>query len=331
MAHYSFPTESDFRRQHQKLEGRIIRTPIQQWRTPLKNRLLSKDTEVFWKLELFQKSGSFKYRGALSVIDQMSTKEKQAGVVAGTGGNHGIAVALAAKNAGVDAKIIVPQAMNLFRRKAIDRIGAEMVVVDCISQILDEMHRVAEQEGRTVMHPFESPAITLGAGTLGLEFLDQVPSLDVVIVPIGGGGLASGVACAIKEANSNCEVYGVEPVGANSMQLSIEQGRAIVLHPPPKSIADSLCSPKAESYSFAVCQKYLDGVVLVEEQEIVQAMRILFEEGKLAVEPAGAAATAALLGPLRERCIGRRVGVVVCGSNIDVETFFGFLPFSCEK
>ncbi|MCB0332354.1 MAG: threonine/serine dehydratase [Bdellovibrionales bacterium] len=326
-----FPTASNFRAQHERLRSRVVRTPVQEWVSPRKDSLLSADTEVYWKLELFQKSGSFKYRGAISVIDQMNPEERQAGVVAGTGGNHGIAVALAAKDAGVDAKIIVPKAMNSFRRNAIDRIGAEIVVVDCISQILDEMHRVAKQESRTVMHPFEHPAITLGAGTLGVEFLEQVSDLDVVIVPIGGGGLASGVSCAIKEINPKCEVYGVEPVGANSMQLSIEQGSAVALQIPPKSIADSLCSPKAESYSFAVCQKYLDGVVLIEEGEIVEAMRILFEEGKVAVEPAGAAATAALLGPLRKRCLGRRVGVIVCGSNIDVETFFGLFPFSCEK
>ncbi len=194
--------------------------------------------------------------------------------------------------------------------------------VDDISQILDEMNRVAKDENRSVIHPFESPYITLGTGTLGLEFMKQVPELDAVIVPIGGGGLASGVSCAVKQINPKCAVYGVEPKGARSMSISLEQGKASALVDPPKSIADSLCAPRAEPYSFSICQKYIDEVVLVKDEELQNAMKIMFNDLKLIVEPAGAASTAALLGPLKTRCEGLRVGIIVCGSNIDLETFY---------
>ena len=214
-------------------------------------------------MKLFQKTGSFKIRGALTVIDHLSDDEKKAGVVAGTGGNHGIAVAYAARNAGVNAKIIVPKAINAFRLRAIKRIGAEIVQIDDISQILDRMNTVAQDESRTIMHPFENPYITIGTGTLGLEFMQQVTNLDAVIVPIGGGGLASGVACAVKQINPSCKVYGVEPTGANSMRLSLDKGKPVKLPDGPISIADSLCAPKAEPYSFEMCQRYLDDVVLV--------------------------------------------------------------------
>jgi len=319
------PSQLEIEEQARRLSPRLYTTPVHEWNTPLKARLLGDDTRALLKLELFQKTGSFKARGALTVMDHLSAEEKERGVVAGTGGNHGIAVAFAARNANVNAKIVVPHTINPFRLRAIQDYGAEIIQVENISLVLNEMRRIAEVEHRTIMHPFENPLVTLGTGTLGYEFLNQTPDLDAIIVPIGGGGLASGVACAVKQIHPRCKVYGVEPAAANAMTLSLKAGHPLALPNGPRSIADSLSAPCTEPYSFYLCQKFLDDVVLIEDEEIRAAMKILFEDLKLAVEPAGAAATAALLGPLKDRCAGLRVGVIVCGANIDLQTFHAVL------
>ncbi len=319
------PSISEIEEQARRLVPRLYKTPVHEWNTPLKARLIGDGANALLKLELFQKTGSFKARGALTVMDRLSLQQKTSGVVAGTGGNHGIAVAFAAQSAGVDAKIVVPKTINPFRLRAIETYGAHVIQVENISLVLDEMRRVAEVENRAIMHPFENPFVTLGTATLGYEFLNQAPDLDAVIVPIGGGGLASGVASAVKQINPRCKVYGVEPTGANAMSLSLQAGHSLRLPNGPRSIADSLSAPCTEPYSFSICQRYLDDVVLIEDDEMRAAMKILFEDLKLAVEPAGAAATAALLGPLKQRCKGLRVGIIVCGSNIDTETFHTFL------
>ena len=319
------PSLSEIEEQARRLAPRLYTTPVHEWSTPLKDRLLGTAAKVLLKLELFQKTGSFKARGALTVMDHLSPEQKANGVVAGTGGNHGIAVAFAARSAKVDARIIVPRTINPFRLRAIQDYSAEVIQVENISLVLTEMRRIAEIENRTIMHPFENPLVTLGTGTLGYEFINQVPDLDAVIVPIGGGGLASGVACAVKQINPHCKVYGVEPSGANSMTLSLAAGHPLTLPNGPRSIADSLSAPCTEPYSLSICQRFLDDVVLIEDDEMRTAMKILFEDLKLAVEPAGAAATAALLGPLKDRCIGLKTGIIVCGANIDTETFHSLL------
>jgi len=319
------PSLSEIEEQRRSLASRLYETPVREWDTPLKRRLLGEATKAVLKLELFQKTGSFKARGALTVMDRLSAAQKENGVVAASAGNHGIAVAFAAHTANVNAKIVVPKTINPFRLRAIEAYAAEVIQLESLSVLLNEMRRIAEIENRAIMHPFENPLVTLGTATLGLEFLTQDPGLDALIVPIGGGGLASGVSCAAKQMNPRCKVYGVEPVGANSMALSLLEGHSVTLPGGPRSIADSLSAPCTEPYSFSVCQKYLDDVVLIEDDEMRKAMRILFEDLKLAVEPAGAAATAALLGPLKERCKGLRVGIIVCGANIDTETFHSLL------
>ena len=307
--------------QSRRLRSRINRTPTIRWQTPKKLIHFNSDTEIYLKLELLQLTGTFKLRGALTVIDHLTEDEKTRGVVAGTGGNHGIAVAYAANLSGVGAKIIVPQTINPFRLASIKQAGAEVAFVSHISEVLDEMKRIAASEKRTIMHPFESPYISLGTATLGYEFMQQTKDLDILILPIGGGGLASGVAASAKMLNPQIKVYGVEPEGAQSMKISLSKGVATVLDKRPESIADSLCAPRAEPYSFSLCQKYLDDVAIVTDTEIRRAMKLLVEDLKLVTEPAGAIATAGLLGPLKEECCGKRVGVIVCGSNIDIESF----------
>jgi len=320
-----YPDLDAFRRQAEVLREHLRLTPIQNWESPTKDTLLGTGCHPVLKLELFQKAGSFKARGALTLVSQMSEAEKACGIVAGTGGNHGVAVALAAKTYGVDAKVIVPKTINAMRLQAIKDLGADVMQVESIADVLDTMVKVAEEEGRTIVHPFEGKNITLGTGTLGTEFIEQVPDLDAVIVPIGGGGLASGVACAVKQAKPSCTVYGVEPAGANTMTLAFQTGKTGTLEGGPNSIADSLSAPYSAPYSYAVCRKFIDEIVLIEDDEMRRAMKILFEDLKLAVEPAGAATTAALIGPLKEKCAGKRVGLIICGANIGTDSFFDLI------
>jgi len=241
-------------------------------------------------------------------------------VTALSAGNHAIAVAYAARTLGTTAKVVIPKSANPARVARCRQLGAEVVLVDHIAEAFDRVQEIEAGEGRTFVHPFEGPRTALGTATLGDELLDQAPELDAVIVPIGGGGLAAGIAAAVKQRRPEVQVYGVEPTGADTMYRSLLTGRPQSLDA-VRTIADSLGAPHAAPYSFALCRQFLDDLVLVDDDAICRAMALLFAEAKLVTEPAAAAATAAACGPLHERLQGKTVGVVVCGSNIDADAF----------
>jgi threonine dehydratase len=287
------------------------------WRTDALRELIAPGTDVYLKLELFQHTGTFKLRGALMSIEALTPEARRAGIAAMSGGNHAIAVAYAARLHGISAKVVMPRTASPVRRDRCIAYGAEVIQTENIQEAFERVQQVARTEGRSIVHPFEGEQIALGTGTLGLEICEQLPGVDVVIVPVGGGGLAAGVACAIKQLEAQCHVHGIEPTGAPSLHASLEKGEPVTLAK-IATIADSLASPLALPYSFALCRRFLDGVSLVSDDELRRAMALLFAEMKLAVEPAAAAATAGLLGPLREACAGKRVCIIVCGSNIDV-------------
>jgi len=311
------PSLKDIEKNYTRLRPFINTTPI----------LIKKfdeygiEQDVVFKCELFQKTGTFKLRGVLSMLFNLSYNQRKKGVIAASGGNHGIAVAYAAKTNNINAKIVVPKTMNKYRYNKILSYGAEIVQTNHISEVIEIMNDIAEKENREVLHPFDNPLITIGTGSLGFEFMQQFPNLEDVIIPIGGGGLASGMACAIKQINPKVRIFGVEPIGANSMFKSFKENKATTCESKPESIADSLCAPYALPYSFSVCKEYIDDIVLVSDEELMDTMRLLFEELKLACEPACVAATAALKGPLSKVCKNRKVGVLLCGSNIDLQTF----------
>jgi threonine dehydratase len=214
----------------------------------------------------------------------------------------------------------MPRTANPFRVARCRSYGVEVVLVDDVQAAFHHVQEIERAEGRTLVHPYEGYRTALGTATIGLEWLEQTPDLDAVIIPIGGGGLCAGMAAAIKQIKPTCAVYGVEPVGADSMARSLLAGSPQAIER-VRTIADSLGAPYALPYSFELCRRYLDDLVLIDDEAIRRAMGLLYSDMKLAVEPAGAAATAALLGPLRERLQGRRVGVIVCGANIDLATF----------
>jgi threonine dehydratase len=198
--------------------------------------------------------------------------------------------------------------------------GAEIVFAPDAHAGFATVERIAAEEGRTFIHPFEGRTTALGTATLGLELCEQVAELEAVIVPIGGGGLCAGVASAVKLLAPGCEVIGVEPFGADSMYRSFAAGEPCSIER-VATIADSLGAPYALPISFELCRRNVDELVRGSDDELRAAMRFLLRNAKLAVEPAGAATTAALLGPVRERVRGKRIAAIVCGSNIDEATF----------
>ena len=314
------PTPAAIREARARLGDLVVETPVWRWRSDTLAAELGADSEVVLKLELFQHGGSFKPRGALCVMLDLAPDALARGVTALSAGNHAIAVAYAARALDTTAKVVIPKTANPARVARCRALGAEVVLVDDIAAAFDRVREIEAAEGRTFVHPFEGPRTALGTATVGLELVEQAPDLDAVIVPVGGGGLAAGIAAAVKQLRPACLVFGVEPTGADSMHRSLLAGRPQSIDA-VRTIADSLGAPHAAPYSFALCRHFLDDLVLVDDDEIRGAMALLFGEMKLAVEPAGAAATAALRGPLRERLRGRRVGVIVCGANIDAATF----------
>ena len=302
------------------LAGRVARTPVLDWASPELAARLAPGTSVSLKLELFQHTGSFKARGALAVMLDMTPEALARGVTAVSAGNHAIATAWAARELATHAKVVMLASANPARVARARSYGAELVMVADVAEAFATAERIGREEGRAFVHPFEGPLTARGTATVGLEWLEQAPDLDAVLVPVGGGGLLAGIACAVKQLRPGCRVIGVEPEGADSMWRSFAAGSPQRLER-VATIAYSLGAPYALPYSYGLCRRYTDEIVRIPDASMVDAMRLAFATLKLTLEPAGAAATAALLGPLREPLAGKRVGVLVCGSNIDPATF----------
>jgi threonine dehydratase len=314
------PTLDQIRAARARLGDRIATTPLWHWRGDAIEHAAGPTTQVLLKLELLQYAGSFKPRGALCAMMDLPQDALRRGVTAVSAGNHAMAVGYAARALDTTAKVVMPRNANPARVQGCRDYGAQVELVDDVHRAFARVREIEQQEGRTFIHPFEGPLTALGTATLGLEICEQARDLDAVIVPIGGGGLCAGVACAMKQMLPRATVYGVEPEGADTMHRSFASGRPESIDA-VRTIADSLGAPHAAPYSFALCRRYVDGLVKVDDDALRAAMRLLFSSAKLAVEPAGAAATAALCGPLRERLSGKRVAAIVCGANIDPATF----------
>jgi threonine dehydratase len=311
---------AEIRAARSQLGDRVLKTPVQQLSGPSVEAAFAPGTRAFLKLELFQRTGSFKPRGALLNMLALSAAELSRGVCAISAGNHAIATAYAARCLGTSAKVVMVASANPFRMEQCRLYGAEIELAADVHAGFRRVKEIQESESRAFIHPYEGPCVALGTGTLGVEFMEQVPDLDAVVVAIGGGGLAGGVSTAVKLMRPDCEVFGVEPFGADSMYRSFAAGSPVAIDK-VATIADSLGAPFATPMSYALCRAHIDELVRVTDQELIGAMRFLLEHARLAVEPAGAAATAALLGPLAGRLAGRRVGLIVCGANIDAAGF----------
>ena len=278
---------------------------------------LSHDTQLYLKTENLQVTGSFKVRGAYYKISQLNEEQKKAGIIACSAGNHAQGVALAATKMGIRSTVCMPDGAPLSKVEATRRLGAEICLVkgaydDAYAKALE----IQQETGATLIHPFDDEQVVAGQGTIGLEVLEQLPDAEAVIVPIGGGGLISGVAFAIKSLNPNIKVYGVQADNAPSMAHSRKEGKQITLNT-AATFADGIAVKHPGDLTFALTQQYVDDVVTVSEDEIAAAILTLMEKQKLVAEGAGAVSVAAALFhkvPIQ----GKKTVCILSGGNIDV-------------
>jgi threonine dehydratase len=277
--------------------------------------------EIYLKLENLQMTGSFKERGALNRIAMLTPEQASRGVIAASAGNHAQGVAYHATKRGIRALIVMPLATPLVKVTATRGFGAEVLLHGAnYDEACDEATRLAAEQNLTFIHPFDDPAVMAGQGTIGLELLEQIPELEAVVVPIGGGGLIGGIACAIKQSKPSVRIIGVQTARLPSMQIAIEQGQPVTIEP-STTIADGIAVRRAGDVNFPVVQQYVDEIVTVDEDEIASSILVLLEREKTLAEGAGATALAALLQKktsLSARPLPAHTAVLVCGGNIDV-------------
>lgn len=305
----------------ERLRPWVVRTPVFGWKTPEIRQMTDQEMQIIIKLELLQNTNTFKPRGALNVMLNADPDQLKNGIVAASGGNHGIAVAYAAKQLGHQAKIFIPKTASPLRRERIEYYGAEVLSCENLGEALDLAGAMKEKENKVFVHPFEGPYTAQGTATIAAEWRHQVKApLDAIIISIGGGGLIAGVGAYFKQVWPNVKIYGVEPTGAPTLYEAMQANAPVRLEK-INTIADSLSAPIALPYSFNVIQQVVDDIVLVSDDDMRRGMHLLFTQMKLVAEPACAAPVAALLGPLREELRGKRVGLLACGSNLDIAVF----------
>ena len=312
------PLIDEIRAMHGAISTATLRTPVV--RCAALETVIGGGTQVFAKLEFLQRTGTFKARGALATLQALTPEQLAPGVTAVSAGNHAIATAYAARAVGTTARVVMIRTANPARVDRCRAYGADVVLADDVHQAFEVAEEIREREGRYFVHPFEGRGVALGTGTLGLEICDQLEEFDTLVVPVGGGGLIGGVANAVRQLRPQSEIVGVEPEGADTMHRSMVAGTPQRIER-VTTIADSLGAPFAMPYSFALTAANVDRLVLVDDEQLRRTMGFLFRAMKLAVEPACAASTAALLWPLREGLRGKRVALLMCGSNIDWATF----------
>jgi threonine dehydratase len=304
-------TIDDVERAARTIAGRVHRTPL------LRSETLSEQLgiDARFKAELFQRTGSFKVRGALNKVSQLTEEEKRRGIISISAGNHAQAVAWAAREAGVDALIVMWQGADALKVEATRGYGADIdQQADGPTVAFERLHELMEQTGRTLVHPFDEPAVIAGQGTVALEILEDGPVPDVVIVPVGGGGLVSGIATALKARRPDVRVIAVEPELSTALHDGLAAGRSVPVT--PTSAADALSAPFAGETCIELCSTLGVESLLVSEDDLCEGFRWLYARMKLACELGAAAPTAALLAGKVDLEPGQTVVAVVSGGNV---------------
>lgn len=323
---------ADVRRAAERLRGVAHRTPVVTSRTV--DALVGPGTRVFFKCENLQRGGSFKFRGAYNRLSALTPAERSRGVVAFSSGNHAQGVALAARELGVPATIVMPTDAPLTKLAATRAYGATVVHYDRLTEDREALaRRLAAEEGGTVVPSFDDPLIMAGQGTAALELLEEVGDVDLLLAPLGGGGLLSGCATAVKGVSPRTRVVGVETETANDWVLSLAAGERITI-PPPPTIADGIRTQQPGALTFPVVQRLVERVVTVSDDEVKDAVRFLLPRLKLLVEPTGAVAAAALLSrrlqlesesETEKMPSDQRIGVILSGGNVDPDVLCAIL------
>jgi threonine dehydratase len=304
------------------LEGRVNRTPLL-GSTTAASMLAGAggpqlgDGRLYVKAEHLQKTGSFKVRATLTKVGTLDARERAAGIITLSAGNAAQAYAWAARAAGIRATVVMPARAVRSKVEACLGYGADVVLHgDNVGQAWEKVQELVAERGLIYCPPFDDPDVIAGNGSVGLEILDDLPDVDVVVVGVGGGGLISGVAAALKESRPSVRVYGVEPERSNAMSLALAAGAIVPIS--PSSVADGLGAPFAGQWTLAMVQRYVDGIVLLDDPSILAGVRFAAERMKQVLEPAGAAALAAVLFGRIEVASGERVCVVASGGNVEM-------------
>jgi len=302
---------TDVKQARERISGMIHRT------SHVSSKTLSKrcGSEIYLKPENLQKTGAFKIRGALNAVMDLERSTALKGIITASSGNHGQAVAMAGSMAGYPAIVVMPEDASSAKVQAIRGYGAEVIFQGTTSrERIEKAEELCSQKDLTFIHPFNDPLVMAGQGTIGLEILEDLPEVQQVLAPIGGGGLISGISTAIKEIRPDVKVFGVEPEQSNSMYMSI-QNKKRTERKDIVSVADGLRTSIPGTLTFPTVQKYVDDILLVSEKDIIRAMLLILERCKLLSEPSGAVTVAAMIsGKLPEK--GRKTVAVISGGNI---------------
>ena len=317
-------TAAQFAEARERLHGAVLHTP-------LVRLTFVTDAVAYLKPESLQPIGSFKLRGAYNAVAQLSEAARRRGVITYSSGNHGQGVAYAARAFGIPAVIVMPANAPQIKRDATTALGAQIVDVGpASSERRERAEALAAEHGYTIIPPYDDPAIIAGQGTCGLEILADCPDVDLVLAPVGGGGLLSGVAAAIRQQRPECHVIGVEPELAGDAAASLRQGRIVqyTAEQTTRTIADGLRTQSLGALNFAHIQRYVERVITVSEHEIEQAMRRIAWDARLIAEPSGSVATAALLFHRQELPAHRTAVAIISGGNAEPATLLRVLGTS---
>ncbi|KVU90563.1 serine dehydratase [Burkholderia ubonensis] len=313
---FELPTFADVEAAATRIAGTAHRTPVHTSRTL--NQLIGAD--VFVKCENFQRMGAFKFRGAFNALSKFSPEQRKAGVVAFSSGNHAQGIALSAQILGIPATIVMPHDAPASKIAATKGYGADVVVYDRYAEDREAIgRRLADEQGLTLIPPYDHPDVLAGQGTAAKELFDEVGALDALFVPMGGGGLLSGTALSTRALAPQCELYGVEPEAGNDGQRSLRSGQIVHIDT-PKTIADGAQTQHIGNYTFAIIKRDVNDILTASDADLVNAMKFFATRMKMIVEPTGCLGLAAALNA-KESLKGKRVGIIVSGGNIDLERF----------
>ena len=311
---------SNINRAREVLQGKIVNTPTLKLNEDDIQEILPHNADVSIKLELFQQTGSFKASGVAIGLETLEEDKKEQGIVTVTGGNHGIATAWGASQYNISSKIIMPKTADPFRINKCRSLGAEVLLAENVDDAFAKLDEIEKDENRFVLHPFNQENMIIGAATCCAEIIDQMGDIDILIIPIGGGGLIGGMAHYLEQINSSVELLGVEPTGADSFAQSLENDSAVRINK-VNTIADSLGAPMAMEFSFNIAKKRVNQVEKVTDDEIRRAMITMRDRLGFIVEPACATSLAGLLERYKKKCEGKKVGIIACGSNISFDRY----------
>ena len=305
---------NDIESAHNRISNFIHNTPI----LTCENINLESNAKLFFKCDNFQKTGSFKIRGATNTILQLSKKQLKNGVITTSSGNHGAAVAAAAKKLGANVKVIMPNNTPKVKINNVQRYGGEIIFCEPnIKARENTLNEMVKESGSTIVHPYNDEKVIAGQGTAAKELLEKIADLDIIITPVSGGGLLAGTSLLAKSINPNIKVYGAEPKNADDTYRSIKN-KKIVPNKTTETIADGLRA-QVGTITFPIIQKNVDGIILVSEEMIIQSMRTIWQRMKIIIEPSCSIALAAILIN-NEQFHNKRIGIILTGGNVDLDS-----------